>query len=794
MKIYSNKKRSNNNHQTIRPFTPIMKKIFLSLTGFLLSTASLNSISSELVPAYLDASLTPEQRVADLLPRMTLEEKVGQMCQYVGIDHTAESEQHMSIDDLAKSDAHGFYPDLHSSQIPAFIETGKVGSFLHVLTASEANLLQRHAAQSRLGIPLLIGIDAIHGNAMVSGSTVYPAPLSMASSWNLGLVKQASIETAREMRATGSHWSFTPNVDIARDPRWGRVGETFGEDPFLVAEMGVATIEGLQQRDFYGPQKVIANAKHWVAGGDPINGINLSPMDVSERSLRQDFFPPFKRAVDAGVFTFMAAHNEINGEPAHGSRYLLNDVLREEWGFKGFVVSDWMDIERLHTFHRVANSQKEAVYQTVHAGMDMHMHGPDFLEPLVELVNEGRLSEARIDESVGPMLLAKFRLGLFENPYVDESQIEQSVFTAAHQQTALEMARQAIVLLTNNDNILPLQKNSRVFVTGPNADNHTILGDWVLEQPENNVTTVLEGLRAVAASPKNIDFYDVGKQVKNLSTEDILAAAKRASQSQVAVVVVGENPLRYDKKGKTSGENVARSSINLIGRQLELVQAIHATGTPVIVVLVNGRPIAEPWVVDNSAAVIEAWEPGAMGGQALAEIIYGVTNPSGKLPITVPYSIGHTQAIYNHKPSAYKHKYADAPTRNLFEFGYGLSYTEFAFSPPVLDKKSIQKTENTNLSVTVTNSGDRAGYETVQLYVRDNYSEITRPVKELKGFEKIYLQAGESKRVSFTLEPEMLAYYNRAMEWVVEPGAFTLMVGSSSRGADLKSIQLRVKD
>lgn len=392
------------------------------------------------------------------------------------------------------------------------------------------------------------------------------------------------------------------------------------------------------------------------------------------------------------------------------------------------------------------------------------------------------------------MLLAKFRLGLFENPYVDENQIEQSVFTAEHQQTALDMARQAIVLLTNNDNILPLRKNSKVFVTGPNADNHTILGDWVLQQPEENVTTVLEGLRAVAGSPENVDFYDVGKQVKNLSTEDILGAAKRASQSQVAVVVVGENPLRYDKKGKTSGENVARSSINLIGRQLELVQAIHATGIPVVVVLVNGRPIAEPWVVDNSAAVIEAWEPGAMGGQALAEIIYGVTNPSGKLPITVPYSIGHTQAIYNHKPSAYKHKYADAPTRNLFEFGYGLSYTEFAFSQPVLDIKSIEKTESTKLSVTVTNSGDRAGYETIQFYIRDNYSEITRPVKELKGFQKIYLLAGESRRVSFTIEPEMLAYYNRAMEWVVEPGAFTLMVGSSSREADLKTIQLRIKD
>ena len=771
-----------------------MKKLLLSFTGLLISTASLTPVSSELLPAYLDASLTPEQRVADLLPRMTLEEKVGQMCQYVGIDHTAESEQHMSIDELAKSDAHGFYPDLHSSQIPAFIETGKVGSFLHVLTATEANLLQRHAAQTRLGIPLLIGIDAIHGNAMVSGSTVYPTPLSMASSWNLGLVKQASVETAREMRATGSHWSFTPNLDIARDPRWGRVGETFGEDPFLVAEMGVATIEGLQQGDFDGPQKVVANAKHWVAGGDPINGINLSPMDVSERTLRQDFFPPFKRAVDAGVFTFMAAHNEINGEPAHGSRYLLSDVLRKEWGFNGFVVSDWMDIERLHTFHRVATSQKEAVYQTVHAGMDMHMHGPDFLEPLVELVNEGRLSEERIDASVGPILLAKFRLGLFENPYVDVNKIEQSIFTPAHQQTALEMARQGIVLLTNNNSILPLQKNSRVFVTGPNANNHTILGDWVLQQPEDNVTTVLEGLRAVAANPENIDFYDVGKQVKNLSTEDIQGAAKRAGLSQVAVVVVGENPLRYDKKGKTSGENVARSSIGLIGRQLELVQAIHATGIPVIVVLVNGRPIAEPWIVDNSAAVIEAWEPGAMGGQALAEIVYGVTNPSGKLPITVPYSIGHTQAIYNHKPSAYKHKYADAPTRNLFEFGFGLSYTQFSFYQLVLDNRSIQSNQSTQVSVKVTNSGDRAGYETVQLYIRDNFSQITRPVKELKGFEKIYLRAGESTRVSFTLRPEMLAYYNRAMEWVVEPGAFTLMVGSSSREADVKTIQLQIKD
>ena len=330
---------------------------------------------------------------------MTLEEKVGQMSQYVGIEHVAASEKHMTVEELAKSDARGFYPGLHSSQMPAFIETGKVGSFLHVLTAKEANLLQYHAQKTRLGIPLLIGIDAIHGTAMVRGATVYPAPMGMASTWNLDLVRQASAETALEMRATGSHWTFTPNIDIARDARWGRVGETFGEDTYLVGEMGVATIEGLQQGDFTGPNKVIANAKHWVAGGDPINGINLSPMDVSLRTLREDFFPPFKRAIEAGVFTFMAAHNEINGVPAHSNRFILTDVLRNEWGFKGFVVSDWMDVGRLHTFHRTATSQKDAVRQTVNAGMDMHMHGPKFLPPLVELVQQGLITEDRIEAS-----------------------------------------------------------------------------------------------------------------------------------------------------------------------------------------------------------------------------------------------------------------------------------------------------------------------------------------------------------------------------------------------------------
>ena len=757
-----------------------------------LSAVILTVISLPVVAAdYKNANLSPEERVRDLLPRMTLEEKVGQMAQYVGIEHVAKSEKNMSIEELRKSDARGFYPNLHSSQMSEIIKTGKVGSFLHVVTAEEANMLQRYAEDSRLGIPLLIGIDAIHGNALVRGATVYPAPMSMASSWNLDLVRRANEETAVEMRATGSHWSFTPNIDIARDPRWGRVGETFGEDSYLVSEMGVATIEGLQQGDFTGPTKVIANAKHWVAGGDPINGINLSPMDISIRTLREDFFPPFKRAIDAGVFTFMAAHNEINGVPAHSNHFILTEVLRDEWGFDGFVVSDWMDVGRLHTFHRTATSPKDAVRQAVQGGIDMHMHGPSFLMPLVELVEEGLISEERIDRAATSILLAKFKLGLFENPFVDISLIEQTLFSEKHQQTALDMAREGIVLLTNKNQILPLKQDSKIFVTGPNAGSNAILGDWVLPQPPENITTVVEGLKILNVS--SVDYLDVGNQVKTLSAKDIDTASLRAAKADVAIVVVGENPLRYDRKGKTTGENVARSSLDLIGDQLDLIKSVKSSGKPVIVVLVNGRPISEPWLTDNVDAIIEAWEPGAKGGQAIAEVIFGLVNPGGKLPITIPYSVGHGQAIYDHKPSAYRHKYVDAPTRNLFEFGYGLSYTTFKYDKPRLTKSIISSAETTSVSVNVSNTGDVSGDEIVQLYIRDNYSQVTRPVKELKGFKKIKLAPNESKMVTFKITPDMLAYYDLDMDYVVEPGKFTLMVGSSSRNSDLKKTYLEVK-
>ena len=766
-----------------------MNKISITCLAFFSTTMVV--VAAPLVD-YKNPSLSAEVRTDDLLSRMTLTEKVGQMCQYVGIEHIKKSEKYLTLKEMQSGDAHGVYPSLHSSKMPDLIKKGEIGSFLHVVDPKEANQLQQYASESRLGIPLIIGIDAIHGNGLVNGSTIYPSPLTMASSWNLDLVRQSSVETALEMRATGSQWTFTPNIDIARDPRWGRVGETFGEDAFLVSEMGVAVIEGLQQGDFTGDKKVLANAKHFVAGGEPVNGLNLAPMDLSLRSLKQDHFPPFKRAVDAGVYSFMAAHNEVNGVPAHANRFLFTEVLREEWGFEGFVVSDWMDIERLKGLHRVAETQSEAVYQAVDAGLDMHMHGPNFLRPLIKLVEQGRITEARINAAVRPILLAKFRLGLFENAQVDASAASDILFNAKHKQTALELARQGIVLL-KNDSLLPLTQGKKIFVTGPNANNHTMMGDWVFKQPEENITTVVEGLRAVAKPSTSIDYFDLGSQVKTLDPRQFAKAAKRAKAADVAIVVVGGNALRYDRKGKTAGENVARSTINLYGEQLALVQAVQASGTPTVVVLINSRPLAEPWLVENVDALIEAWEPGALGGQALAEIIFGEVNPSGKLPITIPRSVGHLQAIYNHKPSTYVRRYIDAPTKNLFEFGDGLSYTQFKYGKPTLSASRIAENESTRLSVTVKNSGDRAGDEIVQLYIRDNFSRVTRPVKELKGFKRIHLDAKQSQKVTFDITPDTLAYFDLDMNWRVEPGDFTIMVGSSSRKSDLKTVTLTVK-
>ena len=744
---------------------------------------------------YLDSSKSHNDRLNDLMSRMTLEDKVYQMNQFVGLDHMRKAEKDLSPEDLVNNDAQGFYKGVFSTDVMKMTQEGKIGSFLHVLTAEEGNLLQELANKSRLKIPILIGIDAIHGNALFSGATVYPSPITLASTWSDEFLFDVGRQTALEMRATGSHWAFTPNIDVLRDPRWGRVGETFGEDPFMVGNLGASMINGFQLNDFTGTNKVIACAKHMIAGSEPINGLNASPMDVSMRTLKEVYLPPYKKAIDAGVYSIMAAHNELNGVPCHMSSWLMTDLFRKDWGFEGFYVSDWMDIERIETLHHVASSLKEASYLAVNAGMDMHMHGVDFPEAVIELVKEGTLPISRVNEACSKILMAKFKLGLFENRFVDIEKIEDNIFTAEHRFTALETARKGIVLLKNS-NLLPLSKvknPKKILVTGPNANNQSILGDWHAAQPDENVTTIYEGIRDLGESKGyDVSFFDSGDNIRKISNKNIQNSVEASKDADYIIVVVGDNSMRYKWKDKTAGENMARAELNLAGKQLELVRSLKEINDNVIVVYVNGKPISEPWIQNNIPSIIEAWEPGNLGGKAVAEIIFGDTNPSGKLPLTVPRSVGQLQMIYNHKPSQYFHKYAFEKNKPLYEFGYGLSYTKFKYSKPKLLNKSFDEDSIIKVQVDVTNIGEMDGDEVVQLYIRDKVSSATRPVKELKGYKRTHLKVGETKNVIFEITPESLAFYDIDMNYVVEPGTFNIMTGSSSHFKSLKTVELNI--
>lgn len=742
---------------------------------------------------YKDPTQPVDKRVVSLMRQMTLEEKVAQMCQYVGLKHMQNSEKHLTLEELKKNHAHGFYKDLHSSQVAEMVEQGLVGSFLHVTDLEEANLLQSLARKSRLQIPLLIGIDAIHGNGLCYGVTIYPTAIGQASTFNTALVKQAAGETAFETRATGAHWAFTPNVDIARDPRWGRTGETYGEDPFLVSAMGVATVEGLQGDKADRSEKVLACVKHLVGGGQPVNGRNCAPFDASERMLNEIFFPPFKSCVDAGAYTLMAAHNELNGIPCHGYKYLLSEILRDRWDFDGFVVSDWMDIERMHGQHRTAETPEDASIQSVNAGVDMHMHGPHFDEHIINAVRTGKIDENRVDEAVRKILKAKFELGLFENPYCDEQKSKEVLFNPKHQETALQLSRESIVLLTNKG-ILPIDesKYKNIFVVGPNANSHAILGDWGLPQPEENLVTVLEGLEKVSPST-TFHFLDMGFNIRKMDPEKIGQVRKMAQRMDAVIVVVGENSMRERWLEKTCGENMDRSDIALPGLQQQLVEEVHKSGVPVIVVLVNGRQLGVEWIADNASALVEAWEPGSFGGQAVAEVLYGKVNPSGKLPVTVPRHVGQIQCVYNQKSANTWFPYALGNSDPLFCFGYGLNYTQYDYNNLKIGKTTITPDGSTTVSIDVSNVGKRDGDEVVQLYIRDDYSSATRPVKELKGFRRIHLKEGETQTITFDITPDLLSYYDADMKYGVEKGTFTLMLGSSSRDEDLQKIQLEVQ-
>lgn len=743
---------------------------------------------------YLDPSQPVPKRVENLMSLMTLEEKIAQMCQYVGLEHMRDAEKNITEEELLNGHARGFYKGLHSTGVERMVTQGEIGSFLHVLTPEEANHLQKLAEKSRLKIPLLIGIDAIHGNGLVSGSTIYPSPIGMASTFAPALIEKASRQTAVEMRATGSHWAFTPNIEIACDARWGRVGETFGEDPYLVSRMGVAAIKGLQTDNLTGGNAVLACAKHLVAGGIANNGTNAGPVELSEGKLRNFFLPPFKAAIqEAQPFTLMPAHNELNGIPCHANKRLMSDIMRNEYGFDGFIVSDWMDMEAISTRHRIAENTADAFFLSVDAGVDMHMHGPVFANAVLKLIKEGKLSEDRINKACAKILEAKFRLGLFENRYVTEGNIKRTVFTKEHQQTALEIARRSIVLL-KNENILPIdtRRFKKILITGPNANNQSIMGDWVFEQPEKNVSTILKGIKEEASDIK-INYIDVGWNLRTLDDGKIEEAIQTASSSDLAIVVVGEDSFRQHWKEKTCGENRDRMDITLWGKQNYLVESIHKTGVPTIVILINGRPLATEWISENIPAIIEAWEPGSMGGKAVAEILFGKVNPSGKLPITIPRHVGQISTVYNHKPSQFLHPYIDGNKTPLYPFGYGLSYTSFNYDHLKVNKTDYNAGEEIEVTVNVSNTGEREGEEVVQLYIRDDFSNTTRPIKELKRFQRIFLDKRESKVVSFTLNKEDLSYYNHKAEYVLEPGSFTIMVGSSSLDRDLQKIKFNIK-
>ena len=752
-----------------------MKRLIIIVLTFILAVSCTRK-------DWHDTSLPASERARLLLKEMTLEEKVGQMCQYVAPCYVppGQGSPYKNIDATDEN--------LGNKDLADKIRRGEVGSFLHCLTPKEAGALQELAQESRLKIPLLIGIDAIHGNALIEGCTVYPTNINLASTFNPELLETIGSETAEEMRQRGLYWTFGPNLDVSRDARWGRMGETFGEDALVVSEMGKHEIFGLQGRDGDLSGHVIACAKHLIAGGEPFGGLNAAPMDVSERKLRELYLPPFVAAIkEAKVGTVMAAHNEVNGIPCHGNKWLLKDLLRDELGFDGFVVSDWMDIERLHSMHHWAPDSTEAFVRSVEAGIDMHMQGDNYFEAVVAAVNSGRIPVKRIDQAAGKILEMKFAVGLFENPVPQEITVTENA--DKHFQTALEAARQGLVLL-KNDGILPLSSPRRIFIVGPNADSQTIMGDWAVPQADSAVVTVTEGIRDIFPSA-SIDTLCFGGKISNVDARGIAAARHKASAADVCIVVVGENSQRYSAFGRTCGENCDRDDLNLPGLQEELLEAVCASGKPVVMVLMTGRANSIEWAKDNVNAILNVWEPGQAGGQAIAEVLAGQINPSGKLPVTMPRNVGQVQTVYNYKHSQYSRQFATSETGCLFPFGYGLSYSTFTFSEPVLEAASGNGYGT--VSVEVTNDGPYDGAEVVQLYIHKEFASVTRPVKELKAFKRIFLKNGESTTVRFEVTADMLRCFGADGKWSVEPGDYTLMTGNSSQDSDLKTITLNVR-
>lgn len=756
---------------------------------------------------YRDSSVPVPRRVADLLSRMTLDEKAAQMVCVWNDKATTLVDSQGSFDPAKAAECYRSGYGLGQVGRPSDAGGGRNARD----TAELTNAIQRFFLQhSRLGIPVIFHEECLHGQAAVD-ATSFPQPIGLAATWNPDLVEAVYTTTAKEARLRGTHQALTPVVDVARDPRWGRVEETFGEDPHLVAQMGIAAVKGFQgDRTFRDKRHVLATLKHFAAHGQPEAGINCGPVDVSMRVLRETFLYPFHEAIrTGGAVSVMASYNEIDGVPSHANGWLLRDVLRDEWGFDGFVVSDYYAIwelsDRPETHgHHVAADRAEACALAVRAGVNIELPEPDCYRHLVPLVRAGVLQESQLDDLVAPMLRWKFELGLFDDPYVDPAEAERVVGCDAHRDLALQAARESITLLKNEDGLLPLDPSrvDTVAVIGPNAD-RSLLGGYS-GVPKHEVS-VLEGIRArlgdrvtvlysegckiTIGGSWNTDLVVSGDPVEDRRL--IAEAVQVAAQADVIVLAIGGNE-QTSREGWSRTHLGDRASLELVGRQDELVRAMVDTGKPVVVLLFNGRPLAIEAVSRDVPAILECWYLGQETGRAVAEVLFGDVNPSGKLPISIPRSAGHLPVFYNHKPSA-RRGYLFDDVSPLYAFGYGLSYTSFAITNVRLEEETIRRNGSTRAMADLTNTGTRDGTEVVQLYVRDLVSSVTRPVKELKGFTRVQLRPGETRTVALDITPELLAFYDAAMNRVVEAGDFAIMVGCSSRDRDLQRVTLHVE-
>lgn len=753
---------------------------------------------------YKNPNTPTKERVKDLLMRMTLEEKVAQMLCIWGQKQTMlmDEEGNLNLENLSFHFPNGI------GQIARLNDTA--GGQNAKDMAQLSNRIQKFfIEETRLGIPVIFHEECLHGLAGKE-ATSYPQPIGLAATFNPQLVEEIYSSIAEDTRSRGAHQALTPVVDVAREPRWGRVEETFGEDPYLVTQMGISAVKGFQgDSSFKDKKKVIATLKHFAAHGQPESGTNCGPVNVSERLLRDTFLLPFKEVIEkANALSVMASYNEIDGVSSHASKWLLRKVLREEWGFKGFVVSDYYAISELNLreeaiSHCMAKDKAEAAKLAVEAGVNIEFPDPDCYPNLVQLVHEGTVNESLINELVSNLLFYKFQLGLFDDPYINPNDVNIEAKLEKDRPLALKAAHQVITLLKNEENHLPLKADSKktIAVIGPNAD-RMLIGGYSGEP--KYFTSVLNGIKDKVGKQINIlysegckltiggswnedeiIFPDPSENVKLISE-----AVEVAKQADEIILVVGDNE-QTSREAWNKTHMGDRADLQLFGMQNQLSESLVELGKPVTVVLINGRPVSINMLADKAKAILECWYLGQELGNAVADVIFGNYNPGGKLPISVPRSVGHLPIFYNHKPSA-RRGYLMDDISPLFSFGYGLSFTTFTISNIRIDKDVMTATDNALVSVDITNTGDMDGDEVVQLYIRDIYSSVTRPIKELKGFQRISLAPTETKTVQFNISKEHLAFTNIDMNYVVESGEFEIMIGNSSRDEDLRKVVLHV--